>query len=363
METIVLQPEIKATIRETENYGYRFNYFTLTFGGGFTGSSEIWQCGIHFGMMIEYVGTPPLVPDELLRYSTNRWADDNKDAIDAAITNYLTYTGAYNPDQSQLNSLAYYDWFRVSSHNNGKGETIRPSFSWIRPNRLYLSGNAGSSMEALAVTLVSDRNNPPGRFNRFFLPASFEALQLSTGQADVLAVKTDTFISELNRIADDWSPGADFPEIIDSTQAYVAIVSDGGKSDQDILWLNYPPARTIWVGLRPDTQRRRKNRLWEDHEPEEINNTPSTLIPGRTVPVLFERKDGTVIERPAENVFAPGDPQARQPRISEQYRRSAEMDRLFWDEWHKINESSPESHVAAQSVVSAEEDPDEELEE
>lgn len=216
---------------------YASQQLYLTWGGtlGATGTSEIWQCGIHLAPIVAggVVGPP------------------NQAQADAARTLLGLYHGG---DQLPICNAARLDWVKIA-HLDLAGDYLSDPVVSETPAGTGVQGSktpGGGPQLAVAVTLASGSSFGKANYGRFYLPWSLPATDATgrypSNEATGIAQQTVSMLSDMQALieANKTSGG-----ILDVTN----MSSVGGGTNKRVL--------EVRVGRVVDTQRRRRNRINE----------------------------------------------------------------------------------------------------
>lgn len=213
---------------------YAESFVKLTFGGRLAGEEEIWSCGIHLD------GISVNVSEQTVNDITEAEWEDVVDAVKA----YITATQTAVPSGVSLN------WVKMAAIGTN-GKYLGGPREWNDETGVKGAASVAYIPQiSYVVTLVSDKFKDPGKYNRFYVPTVVPSgpgkYKMDPSDATARANTAKTLISSLNSVLS--ASAADLR---------VAIVSEKVSA--------YLPAETVQVGTLYDTQRRRRNALYEEY--------------------------------------------------------------------------------------------------
>lgn len=218
---------------------YPFSFVKFTFGGRMAGGDEIWSCGLHL------VGQTVNPSSDTVNDMTEAQWDD----IVAAVTNYWTDTNCRAPRGVFLN------WIKMAAIGTN-GKYMGGPREWN--NEAGVEGTMTSPYVpqiSTVVTIVADKFKDPGKYNRYYLPTTvngtFGKFKLTKDEANGCALAAKDFINDLNTALD-----------ATGTDLRVGVVSERVSS--------YLNAKNVRVGDLFDTQRRRRNGIYEEYSNQSL---------------------------------------------------------------------------------------------
>lgn len=213
---------------------YAESFIKLTFGGRLAEGEEIWSCGVH----LDGIGVN--VSEQTVNDITEAEWDDVVDAVKA----YISAADTYVPSAVTLN------WVKMAAIGTN-GRYLGGPREWN--DETGISGGASVAyipQISYVVTLVADKFKDPGKYNRYYVPCGLPSgsgtYKMTGPIASQRANSAKTFINALNGVLS--ASNADLE---------VSVVSERVSS--------YLPVETVQVGTLYDTQRRRRNGLYEDY--------------------------------------------------------------------------------------------------
>ena len=213
---------------------YAHTFVKLTFGGRLAEGEEIWSCGIHLD------GISVNVSEQTVNDITEgEWT-----AVVNAVKAYVSSSDTAVPSAVTLN------WVKMAAIGTN-GRYLGGPREWN--DETGVTGGASAAyipQISYVVTLVADKFKDPGKYNRFYVPCAAPTgagtYKMTAPIAQQRANSAKTLVNALNTTLN--ASDADLE---------VAIVSEKVSS--------YLPAETVQVGTLYDTQRRRRNGLYEDY--------------------------------------------------------------------------------------------------
>lgn len=213
---------------------YPHSFVKLTFGGKLQGTEEIWNCGIH--LIGKSVNPQQDTIDNL--------TESEVQGVVSAITTFYETAAQSTPNLMKLN------WVKFAAiGTNGK---------YLGEAREIIIGPAvsGSSTDgfipstAVVYSLMSDKFKDPGKYNRFYLPtvppSTANTFQLDSSNRVQRSVTCKNLLTSINTALNSGESDLE-----------VGVVSQRVSS--------YLPVTAVRVGNTIDSQRRRRNRLYETY--------------------------------------------------------------------------------------------------
>lgn len=213
---------------------YAESFIKLTFGGRLADGEEIWSCGIH----LDGIGV------NVSEQTVNDITEAEWDDVVEAVQTYITASETNVPSAVTLN------WVKMAAIGTN-GRYLGGPREWNSETGV----NGGASVAYIpqisyVVTLVADKFKDPGKYNRYYVPCGLPqgtgTYKMTGPIAGQRAQSAATFINALNGVLS--ASNADLE---------VSVVSERVSS--------YLPVETVQVGTLYDTQRRRRNGLYEDY--------------------------------------------------------------------------------------------------
>lgn len=213
---------------------YPHSFVKLTFGGILQGTEEIWNCGIHL------IGKDVNPQQDTIDNLT----ESEVQGVVSAITTFYEGTAQATPNLMKLN------WVKFAAIGvNGKylGEAreiiIAPAVSGSSTDGFIPS-------TAVVYSLMSDKFKDPGKYNRFYLPTTpptaANTFQLDSSNRLQRSVSCKNLLTAINTALNSGESDLE-----------VGVVSQRVSS--------YLPVTSVRVGNTIDSQRRRRNRLYETY--------------------------------------------------------------------------------------------------
>lgn len=224
------------------------NVVKLTWGGTMAAGEEIWSCGLYLHASI----------GDGDNYTPEQWAAVGElfPAYSAAIQQMHTDADTRIPAGVRL------EWAKLALLGpDGKYLEEAHDYFYASPVSGGLSNAGYVPQVACVVTLVSEKYRDPGKYNRFYLPTgvpSTSAYKLSAAQTLGIAESAAPFIEALDTTYE-WDEGE--TNLVSSIRPCVA-----SKSYSELLLV-----KKIRVGDVLDTQRRRRNKIYETYTEQETD--------------------------------------------------------------------------------------------
>lgn len=216
---------------------YNENFALLRFGGTAWAGIESWSCGLK----LKHLGG-----DEV-----GAMQDEAKATIDEVRTLTIAYLARAT---SKFHFETKLNWIKLNVIDASTGKYAFPHDP-VYVEGLTQGGNGGAGIPqvALCVTMRGDFERGTAAFGRWFIPASYAALetdgQLTTAFAQECASSACAYLAGLATIDSGLGPDAWAPWLYGS--------GESGNRDSAV--------RQVQVGKVYDTQRRRRENLLEDY--------------------------------------------------------------------------------------------------
>lgn len=218
---------------------YPYSFWKITFGGELAGSDEIWSCGFHVAAGTSDVDLA-LQPQAGSAEMTAIWT---------AIESFYTKAYSRAPRVMRLN------WLKVATIGTD-GRYMGPPTEHI--SEVPIAGNSDKAFipsTAVVYTLAANKFKDPGKYSRFYLPTvppnGVDAYTEDTGMSLNRAETATALIREINAVFVDLNTAYKVRAVSERVNSYMAITR-------------------VRVGNVIDTQRRRRNRLYEQYAEDEV---------------------------------------------------------------------------------------------
>lgn len=213
---------------------FPYSYFKLTFGGSLSGTEEIFSCGL-----------------ALAREESDVTLNDLSDLSAGNLGNIAnTISDFFSDNRNGVPSKYRLEWFKIALiGTNGKYIGPPAEFIWSSPVRGGDNVKGFIPSTAVVYTLMSKKFKDPGKYNRFYLPTvppNTYNFKLTNDETSDRAESASEFILALNVFF-----------LAEFTSIQVRAVSQRVSS--------YKRIEDVKVGNIIDSQRRRRNRLYETY--------------------------------------------------------------------------------------------------
>lgn len=227
------------------------NVLKLTWGGSLAAGQDIWSCGTYLDASI----------GDGNNFTPEQWA-----GVANILTPYAAAVRQMHIDaDTRIPSGVRLEWVKLALLGPN-GNYIAEAHEYIYPSPV--SGGGGSAyipQVACVVTLVSEKYKDPGKYNRFYLPVENTS---STGGYKMTAAQTQGVAAS----------AAAFIEALDTTYTY----EQGGNTLTSTVtpvvasksWNQLMPVVSLRVGDVLDTQRRRRNKVYENYTEQVVDVVP-----------------------------------------------------------------------------------------
>ena len=217
---------------------YPYQFIKFTFGGALAGNNEIWTCGFHIGHTNANVTVGQF-----------NALEDSLSSLGALVRTYIIDAAMRIPSGASV------QWIKLALIGTD-GKYVAEPLEYILPT----SGNGSTSggyipQASTVITLVSGKFKDPGKYNRYYLPASTPsgatAYRLTQAQAEAMAARSSEFLADVHEIVYHEANGITIKAVSQNVTEY-----------QDVIWAR--------VGDVLDTQRRRRNKISENYYDTQI---------------------------------------------------------------------------------------------
>lgn len=227
------------------------NYVKMTWGGTLAAGQDIWSCGLYLDAGLGIID--PI--DEA------QWA-----AIGELLPTYAAAVRQLHTDSdTRIPSGARLEWLKLA-YLDVDGSYKAEAQEYIYPSPV--GGGGGTAyipQVACVVTLVSEKYKDPGKYNRFYLPAANTSTagvyKMTAAETAGVAASAAAFIEALEQVYSGETDGVSWAGSISPVVA--------SKSYNQIM-----PVVSLRVGDVLDTQRRRRNKVYENYTEQEVDVVP-----------------------------------------------------------------------------------------
>ena len=227
------------------------NYVKMTWGGTLAAGQDIWSCGLYLDAGLGNIN--PI--DEA------QWA-----AIGEVLPTYAAAVRQLHTDaDTRIPNGVLLEWVKLA-YLDVNGSYKAEAHEYIYPTPV--GGGGGTAyvpQVACVVTLVSEKYKDPGKYNRFYLPAAAPTntgvYKMTATQTAAVAASAAAFIEALDATYSGETGGTTWGGNI------VPVVAS--KSYNQIM-----PVVSLRVGDVLDTQRRRRNKIYENYTEQVVDVVP-----------------------------------------------------------------------------------------
>ena len=228
------------------------NYVKMTWGGTLAAGQDIWSCGLYLDAGLGNIN--PI--DEA------QWA-----AIGELLPTYAAAVRQLHTDtDTRIPNNVRLEWLKLA-YLDVNGSYKAEAHEYIYPSPVG-GGMASAYIPQVAcvVTLVSEKYKDPGKYNRFYLPAANTttagSYKMTATETEGVAASAAAFIEALDQVYSG--------ETGETTWAGTIRPVVASKSYNQIM-----PVVSLRVGDVLDTQRRRRNKVYENY-----NEIAVDVVPG-----------------------------------------------------------------------------------
>lgn len=224
------------------------NYIKMTWGGTLAAGQDIWSCGLYLDAGLGNIN--PI--DEA------QWA-----AIGELLPTYAAAVRQLHTDSdTRIPNGVRLEWVKLA-YLDVNGSYKAEAHEHIYPTPVAGGGTPNYVPQvACVVTLVSEKYKDPGKYNRFYLPAA----NTSTGGQYKMTAAETTGVAA--------SAGAFIEALVQVYSGQTGDVTWGGNIVPVVASKSYDkimPVVSLRVGDVLDTQRRRRNKVYENYSEIEVD--------------------------------------------------------------------------------------------
>lgn len=219
---------------------FPYNFIKLTFGGDLLDTEEIWTCGIQLSGLNHDLDAFSLGVNDTAKQT----------AIKDAVVAFVGDSANRIPTRMRLQ---WVKWALIGKN----GKYIGAPMEVILETPQTGTNNDGFiPSTAMVYTLSTNKFKDPGKYNRFYLPtvppSTTNTYQETAQQGAARAASAVTFINAINSAFESETAGAVVSAVSQRVSLYQAITK-------------------VRVGDIIDTQRRRRNKLYESYSEAELS--------------------------------------------------------------------------------------------